>query len=169
MPVDSFKFLPRLVATFYRMTEREPSHPIPWTPLRKPIRECTFGLVTSAGLFHKGKEPPFDLEREKEEPTWGDPSFRSIAVDIAQEDVGVSHLHINPEWALADINVLLPVTRFQELVSEGKIGALAEYAFSFMGYQGYPPDTELWEKSYAPMVAERFKAQSVDCVVLTPA
>ncbi len=68
MTVDSFKYLPRLIATFYQMTEREPEYPIPWTPLPGPIADCTFGLVTSGGLFHLGVEAPFDLEREKEEP-----------------------------------------------------------------------------------------------------
>jgi D-proline reductase (dithiol) PrdB len=169
MPVDSFKFLPRLIAMFYQMTEREPSLPIPWTPLSKPVGECTFGLVTSAGLYHKREDAPFDLEREIQEPTWGDPSYRTIPTDIDQEDVGVSHLHINPKWVLADVNVLLPLTRFQELASDGKVGTLAGHAYSFMGYQGYPPDTEAWEKVYAPQVAERFKAESVDCVLLTPA
>ena len=88
MTVDSFKFLPRLIATFYQMTEREPEHPIPWTPLSLGLEKCTFGLVTSAGLYHKGQEPPFDLEREKQEPTWGDPTYREIPVRIPQDQVG---------------------------------------------------------------------------------
>ena len=59
MIVDSFKFLPRLIATFYQMTEREPQQPIPWTPLAKPLAACKFGLVTSAGLYLKGVQRPF--------------------------------------------------------------------------------------------------------------
>jgi hypothetical protein len=75
MTVDSFKFLPRLIAMFYRMTKREPEMPIPWTSLGRPLSECTFGLVTSAGLYLRESDRPFDVERERQNPTWGDPSF----------------------------------------------------------------------------------------------
>jgi len=67
MPVDSFKYLPRLIATFYQMTDRQPELPIPWTPLPAPLPDCTFGLVTSGGLYQQGVEPPFDLARERRE------------------------------------------------------------------------------------------------------
>jgi len=169
MPVDSFKFLPRLIATFYQATEVQPQPPIPWTPLSKPLAECTFGLVTSGGLYHKGVEPPFDFEREKAEPTWGDPTFRTIPKDIFQQDVGVSHLHINTKDVLEDFNILLPIHRFKELVEAGTIGGLAEQAYTFMGFQGYPPNPTAWRETYGPQVAERFKSEGVDCVLLTPA
>ncbi|PID84647.1 MAG: hypothetical protein CSA11_05075 [Chloroflexi bacterium] len=168
MPVNSFKYLPRLIATFYQMTQREPEIPIPWTPLTKPLAQCHFGLITSGGLYQQGVERPFDIEREKQEPTWGDPTYRTIPVDIAQADVGVAHLHLNPAFAEADINVVLPLTCFQELVALGEIGGLADEAYSFMGYQGFPPDTTAWEETYAPEVAAKFKAAGVDCILLTP-
>lgn len=168
MTVDSFKFLPRLIATFYQMTQREPELPIPWTPLTKPLAECKFGLITSGGLYQKGVEPPFDIEREKQEPTWGDPTYRTIPADIAQADVGVSHLHLNPAFAEEDVNVVLPLTRFQELVDLGEVGGLANEAYSFMGFQGFPPDATAWEETYAPQIAEKFKAAGVDCILLTP-
>ena len=169
MTVDSFKYLPRIIAAFYQTTEREPELPIPWTPLARPLSESKFGLVTSGGLYHRGAEPPFDVEREQAEPTWGDPSYRSIPVDIPQAELGASHLHINTEDVLADINILLPIRRFQELETEGVIGSLAERAYSYMGYQGYPPDASAWQETYAPQVAEMLKAEGVNCVLLTPA
>jgi D-proline reductase (dithiol) PrdB len=169
MHVDSFKFLPRLIATFYQLTEIEPEFPIPWTPLPHPLEDCVFGLVTSGGLYHRGVEPPFDLEREWREPTWGDSSYRTIPTDIRKEDVAVSHLHINTEAVLEDMNVLLPIDRFRELAEEGRIGGLAENAYSFMGYQGFPPDASDWRDVYGPEVAEKFKSQGVHCVFLTPA
>ena len=168
MPVDSFKFLPRLIATFYQMTEREPAYPIPWTPLAKPLSECKFGLITSGGLYQKGVESPFNVEREKREPSWGDPTYRTIPVDIKQADVGVSHLHLNPVFPEEDVNVMLPLTRFQELAQAGEIGGLAVEAYSFMGFQGFPPDASAWQKTYAPEVAAKFKAAGVDCILLTP-
>jgi hypothetical protein len=169
MPVDSFKFLPRLIATFYKMTEVEPEFPIPWTPLPHRVEDCVFGLITSGGLYQRGVEPPFDLDREWREPTWGDRSYRTIPTDIHQEDIGVSHLHINTESVLEDMNVLLPVIRFKELAEEGRIGGLTENAYSFMGYQGFPPDTSSWRNVQGPEVAEKFKSQGAKCVFLAPA
>jgi D-proline reductase (dithiol) PrdB len=169
MPVDSFKFVPRLIAAFYKMTNREPEFPIPWTPVARPLAECKFGLVTSGGLYQKGIEPPFDVEREKREPTWGDPTYRTISTHVRQSELGASHLHINTRDVLTDMNILLPIQRFRELVASGEIGGLADHAYSFMGFQGYPPDASQWQEKYGPEVATKFKSEGVDCLLLTPA
>ena len=168
MPVDSFRYLPRIIAAFYKATEREPELPIPWTPLPRPVEECIFGLVTSGGLYHSGSEPPFDIERERKEPTWGDPTFRTIPTDVDLREIRISHLHINQEMVLEDINVLLPIDRMRELVRAEEIGGLAEFAYSFMGFQGYPPDASAWREVYGPHVADRLLSEGVQCVLLTP-
>ena len=167
--IDSFKFLPRLIATFYKMTELEPQFPIPWTPLVKPIEESKFALITSGGLYDSGVDSAFDVEREIQEPTWGDPSYRRIPVDIESDQISASHLHINTKNVLEDVNILLPIHRFDELVEDGHIGGLGRYAYSFMGYQGFPPDTNEWETTYGPRLAAELKAEQVSCVLLTPA
>jgi D-proline reductase (dithiol) PrdB len=169
MMVDSFKFLPRSIAYFYQMNAAEPETAVPWTPLSKPLAECTFSLLTSGGLYRKGVDEPFDVAREKAEPTWGDPSFRMIPTDIQQAELGAAHLHINTDFVLADINCLLPIRHFQELAAEGVIGRLAPTAYSFMGFQGLPHDTSAWEQTYAPQVIAQMKEEGVDCVLLTPA
>jgi D-proline reductase (dithiol) PrdB len=169
MSVDSFKYLPRLIAAFYQATKVEEKRPIPWTPLPNPLNECKVGLVTSAGLYHRDVDPPFDIEKEKQTPTWGDPTYRKIPTDITLAGIGASHLHINTTDLLADVNIVLPLHRFHELADEGIVGSVAKYNYSFMGYQGYPPDTTSWEEIYGPQVAARFKAENVDCILLTPA
>jgi D-proline reductase (dithiol) PrdB len=167
--VDSFKYLPRTIAYLYQTNAGEPETSIPWTPLSKPLADSTFALLTSGGLYHKGVDEPFDVAREKAEPTWGDPSFRTIPSDIEQTELGASHLHINTEFVLADMNYLLPIRHFQELEAEGMIGRLAPTHYSFMGFQGYPHDTSAWVDTYAPQVIAQLKAEEVDCVLLTPA
>jgi D-proline reductase (dithiol) PrdB len=169
MPVDSFKYLPRLIQRYYQATKVAKELPIPFTPLAKPLAASRFALVTSGGLYHKSHEPPFDLEGEQARPAWGDPSFRTLPVDIAQAEVGASHWHINTAGVLADLNVLLPVNRFQELALEGRIGGLAPHAFSFMGYQGFPSDLRAWREVYAPQTAHQMRDEGVDCVFLTTA
>jgi hypothetical protein len=115
MEVDSFRYLPPLIKRYYQLSHVRKELPIPFTPLRKPLRECRFGLVTSGGLYHKGREQPFDEERERREPSWGDPGYRTLPVGMDPAEVGVSHLHINRRDVVADMNILLPVQRFEEL------------------------------------------------------
>jgi D-proline reductase (dithiol) PrdB len=169
MRVDSFKYLPRLIAFYYKRTSRVPEMPIPWTPLKKPIRECKFGLITSGGIYNKKVAGPFNIEREKEEPTWGDPTYRRISIKSSRKDLGVSHLHINTRDILKDVNILLPINRFDELSQKEVIGGVSKYAYSFMGYQGLPPDTKAWEEIYAPQVARELIDDGVNCVFITPA
>lgn len=169
MEVDSYKFLPRLITRYYRLSRVERELPIPWSPLDRPLSQCRFGLVTSGGLYHRGHEPPFDLERERQEPTWGDPSFRTLPATMEPGEVGVSHFHINSGAVLKDINILLPIQRFQELAQEGRIASLAPHVYSFMGYQGFPADLTGWKEVYGPQVADRLVAEEVDCVLLTAA
>ena len=167
--VDSFKYLPRSIAYFYQMNAGEPETAIPWTRLTKPLNESTFALLTSGGLYKKGVDEPFDVEREKMEPTWGDPSFRTIPTTIQQAELGASHLHINTEFVLMDMNCLLPIHHFQMLEGEGIIGRLAPTHYSFMGFQGFPVYTSDWTEIYAPQVITQLKNEGVDCVLLTPA
>jgi D-proline reductase (dithiol) PrdB len=167
--VDSFKYVSRLVTRYYKLTSVEAELPIPWTPLARPLSQSSFGLVTSGGLYHKDRQPPFDLERERREPTWGDPTFRIIPADIDPVEVGASHFHINTDHVEEDMNILLPVQRFKELAAEGRIQGQADYAYSFMGYQGFPADLTGWRETYGPQVAEKLTAEEVDCVLLTAA
>ncbi len=135
MPVDSFKYLPGSIAGYYRNLAVQREDPVPWTPLSKPLNQSRFALVTTAGIYVKDVDPPFDAEREKREPMWGDPSFRRIPRDVRQDQIGASHLHLNNRDLLEDLNIVLPVNRFHELESEGVIGSLAPTNYSFMGYQ----------------------------------
>jgi D-proline reductase (dithiol) PrdB len=166
MPVDSFKYLPGSIAGYYRNLTVPREDPIPWTPLAKPLNESRFALVTTAGIFVKGAEPPFDADREKREPMWGDPTFRRIPREVRQEQIGASHLHINNRDLLEDVNIVLPLQRFLELESEGAIGSLASTSYSFMGYL---MNNSEWRERYAPEVAGLMKDEAVDAVLLTPA
>src|SRR4029450_5198633 len=130
--VDGFRFLPPGLRLWIRsfIPRGDFTGPIPWTPLAKPLRQATMGLVTSAGISLKS-DPPFDMEREKREPTWGDRSYREIPRDTTEKDTVVNHLHINPTWIREDLNVVLPLARMAELEHEGIIGRLAPTAYAF--------------------------------------
>ena len=165
MPTDSFKWLPRSIAGYYRAMDVPAPQGIPWTPLAKPLEQCRVALITTAGIYLKDEQPSFDLARERREPFWGDPTYRAIPTGVRQDQIDVAHLHINTEDILADINVALPIGRFQELVQAGEVGALADQQYSVMGYQ---PNTDEWRERTAPDVARRLRDEGVDAAFLTP-
>ena len=166
MTIDSFKYLPRSIAAYYQTLVVQKADPIPWTPLAKPLAECRVAAVTTAGIYNKDQDPPFDAEREKREPMWGDPTYRRISRDVRQEQIGASHLHLNNRDMLADFNTVLPLHRLAELEAEGVIGSLAETNYSFMGYQ---PNTTEWRERYGPEVAGLLKEEGVDAALIAPA
>ena len=164
--VDGFLFMPpALRAWISKDIPDEPfSGKIPWTPLDKSISEATFTLMTSAGISMKS-DPAFDMEREKAEPAWGDPSYREIPKTATESDIEINHLHVNTDYIKQDINVMLPLTRFQEFEQEGLIGKLAPTCYSYYGFQLDP--TALLNETM-PKVADRMRQENVEAVLLTP-
>lgn len=165
--VDGFRFLPPSLAAWINslIPEQGFKGSIPFTPLSKPLSEATLALVTSAGISLK-TDLPFDMEREKKEATWGDRSFRAIPRRSTAADVTANHLHINTEYILQDINVMLPLARMGEFEQEGIIGRLAPTAYSFYGFQW--ESTDFLKEAIEPM-SKRMQEEGVDAVLLTPA
>lgn len=165
--VNSYLFCGRATARIARSwieREQDPDRPVPWTPLEKPLSECTVAFISSAGVAMLD-DPPFDQEGERQNPWWGDPSYRVILRTATEKDVCVYHLHINSEFAEQDLNCILPMQRLQELVEAGEIGRSADGHYSYMGY--ILDETELMEKS-VPAIIAGLLAQEVDAVVLVP-
>jgi D-proline reductase (dithiol) PrdB len=165
--VDSFRFLPPGLKSWIQnfLPKKTFQGPIPWTPLKSPLNQTTFALLTSAGISLKS-EPPFDMEREKRESIRGDRSFRALPRDTGEKDIDVNHLHINTRYIKEDINVILPLTWMNELEKEGLIGRLAATAYSFYGFQWQ--STEFLQEAIEP-ISVRMKQEEVQAVLLTPA
>ena len=165
--VDGFRFMPPSLRAWISkdIPDQQFKGHIPWTPLHKPIKEATFSLMTTAGISIKS-DPPFDVEREKREPLWGDPSSREIPKTTTEADINVNHLHINTEYIKEDINVMLPLARFREFEKEEIIGQLAPTCYSYYGFQ-MEPKTLLEETM--PKVADKMRQENVEAVLLTPA
>src|SRR4030065_1139663 len=123
--VDGFRFLPPALAAWIRknIPDEEFKGFIPWTPLAKPLSQTTLALVTSAGISLK-TDPPFDMEREKREPIWGDRSYRAVPRETTEKDIEVNHLHININWIKQDINVIFPLARMAAFEHEKIMGHL---------------------------------------------
>ncbi len=144
----------------------EANHPeIPWTPVGKPLSQCKVALLSTAGLSMKGDEP-FDMEYERQHPTKGDASWRSLRADATSADIEANHLHIDTGYIERDLNVALPLDRLRELVSQGVVGAMADSHYSIMGFQGND-SSRLVEQS-APAIAQAMKNEEVDLALLAP-
>ncbi len=163
--VNSYRFLDpitgKLVKNWILMeTPRE----IPWTPLSKPLTECTVAMISSGAIALRS-DRPFDQEGERKNPWWGDPSYRVLPNTATERDVELYHLHINPSFAKQDLNCLFPLGRLKELEESGDIGRSAPHHYSFMGYILEP--RTLLEES-VPAIIEQLRGDDVDVVVLVP-
>ena len=165
--VDGFRFLPPGLKAWVRtfIPDEEYKGMIPWTPMSKPLNQTTLALVTSAGISLK-TDPPFDMEREKKDPLWGDRSFRAIPRGTTEKEIDVNHLHINTNLVKQDINVILPLARMAEFEKEKIIGRLAPTAYSFYGFQWQ--STDFLKEAIEP-ISKKMKLEGVEAVLITPA
>ena len=165
--VDGFRFMPPKLSAWIKsfIPDQEFSGEIPFHPLSKPLSDCRLALITTAGISLKF-DPPFDMEREKVEPTWGDRSYRSIPRGTTAKDIEINHLHINCDYVKKDLNVMLPLDRIEEFAGEGLVGETAPTSYSFYGFQW--ESDEFLDTAIRPMI-DQMKKESVDAVLLTPA
>jgi hypothetical protein len=164
--VDSWRFLPPRLARFLqsRIDAEGTPESIPFTPLRVPIAEARVALLSTAGISCP-PDPPFDMDGERSNPTWGDPSWRRIAANATEKAVEVNHLHIDTSYIERDLDVALPLRRLDELVAAGEVGAAAPTHYSVMGYQ---PDATAQVTDSAPAIAARMLGEEVQAAVLAP-
>jgi len=165
--VDGFRFMPPSLRAW--LSKDIPADPfkgfIPWTPVPKPLKELAFSLMTSAGISLKS-DPPFDMDREKREVVWGDPTHREIPRNAVEGDIVVNHLHINTKYIQEDMNVELPLRRFEEFEREGIIGRFVPTSYSFYGFQ---LDPRILLQETMPKVVSKMKEEGAEAVLLTPA
>ena len=138
-----------------------------WAPFEKRLADARVALLTSAGIYLTATQPTFDLEREHEQPEWGDPTWRSIPAGATSDALGVAHLHINDEDILADPEVALPMRMLDQLSDEGVVGGSVAEHVAVMGYQDR--GLEHWRETTAPQVVEHLRQQGATGLVLAPA
>jgi D-proline reductase (dithiol) PrdB len=121
----------------------------------KPLAECTVAIVTTASLHHADQD---DFER-------GDVTFRVL--DGSRRDLALGHWSPNFDTSgyAADVNVVFPIDRLNELVASGRIGRVADKHLSYAGNQF---DLAAMRLDSAPAGAALLKAAGVDVVLLTP-
>ena len=120
-----------------------------------PLAEATVAIVTSASLHH---EDQADFEAR-------DASFRVL--ESSRRDYVVGHWSPNfdASGVTADINVVFPIDRLEELARQGRIGKVAEHHLAYAGNQF---DLAEIRMDGGPAGAEYLRNQGVDVVLLTP-
>jgi D-proline reductase (dithiol) PrdB len=126
----------------------------PWVT-GPPLAERTVGILSSAAL-HDRREPPF---------LFGSPECRELPASTPAADIVMSHVSINFDRSgfQRDLNVVYPIDRLREAVTEGRVGAMADTNLSVMG----STDPAQMHDTADAIVA-RFKRRRVDTVLLVP-
>ncbi len=121
----------------------------------KPLAQCRIAIVTSASMHH---EDDADFA-----PT--DTGFRTL--DAARRDIVVGHWSPNFDavGVAADLNVVFPIDRLQELADQGTIGSVAPYHYAVAGNQF---DLSGIRLDAGPAIAQDLLKNEVDVVLLTP-
>jgi D-proline reductase (dithiol) PrdB len=135
--------------------------PVPWTPLKKPIKACKVALISSAGFVTPDQEP-FD-----ETIRGGDTSFREIPSDVDMNILIDTHRsRVFDHMGLRrDPNLAFPLERLRELLDSGRIGSLNPRHLSCMGSITAPGRLI---KRTAPEAARRLVDDRADIAILIP-
>ncbi len=128
----------------------------PWSPLAKPLSDCTVGLIASGGIYRFGQVAFTHKD---------DVTHREIATDVDVEDLRVTHFAFDQTDARRDPNVIFPIEPLRALVAEGFIGGLTSHALTFMG--GIYSQRRLGEE-LIPVLVDRTLQMGADVVLLVP-
>ena len=119
------------------------------------LAEATVALVTTASLHH----------RDQDDFAPNDTGYRVL--DNARRDYALGHWSPNFDAIgyAADMNVVFPLDRLDELAEAGTIGRVADHHLSYAGNQF---DLSAVRLDSGPAGAVWLKQQGVDVVLLTP-
>jgi len=122
----------------------------------KPLTESTVAIISTAGLHRRG-DVPFQP---------GAIDYRLIPGDVDFGDVTSSHISANFDRSALqqDPNITFPLDRLREMATDGEIGGVANWHYSFMGAQ---PNPALFEQT-GTEVGELLAADGVDVALLIP-
>ena len=123
----------------------------------KALHLAKVAIVTTAALFREGGDG-FTL---------GDSDYHYETFSRVARDLKLGHHSVNFDRGgfAADINVVYPIDRLEELREEGVIGDVADSHYSFAGNQ--PATLSEIRLDSGPCCARDMLKEDVDIVVLT--
>lgn len=129
----------------------------PWQPFKKPLNECRVALSASGGIYAVG-QLAFHYK--------DDDYFRIIPKDVDIKDLRITHFAYDRSDAIRDPNCVFPIGPLRRLFSQGIIGELAPFQYTFMG--GVYSSRKVSEK-LAPAITAELLKNGVDALLLVPA
>jgi D-proline reductase (dithiol) PrdB len=159
--VSRWPALAARVAGAWQPTAPRDAHVVPWTPVRKPLSDCTVAIVTTAGVHHREHEP-FNMADQM-----GDPTFRVIDARRPNETLAITHDYYDHTDAERDINIVYPIDRLRELAAEGHVGRVSDVNVGLMGHID-GPHVDTLVTATAPAVAALLREAGADVVLLVP-
>jgi D-proline reductase (dithiol) PrdB len=123
----------------------------------KSLQFAKVAIVTTAALYRTGRDG-FKL---------GDSDFHYETFSRLARDLKLGHHSVNFDRGgfAADINVVYPIDRLEELLEEGVIGDVADNHYSFAGNQ--PATLSEIRLDSGPSCAREMIKEDVDIVLLT--
>ncbi|MGA0596843.1 glycine reductase [Enterovirga sp. CN4-39] len=134
----------------------------PFTPLGKPLAECTLALVTTAAPYQpdKGEQGPGA-------PYNGSAKFLSVYSGPSDEmpDLRISHIAYDRDHtSAADIGTYLPLRQLQLAAERGRIGRVAPRFHGLPTNRSHRATTE----ADAPELLARIRQDGADAAILVP-
>ena len=126
---------------------------IPYTPLKRDLKECRIALVSTSGAYVEGMQPFTD----------NDLSFRLIPATTDTRDVRFVPGHFDTSKGAEDPNIMFPLDRLRELVADGEIKTLTENCISM----GLTTELRKLKEVVSWQIAEAVMTMRPAVVVLT--
>ena len=122
----------------------------------RPLPDATVAIVTTAAI-HKVGDEGFSA---------GDVGFRVIERDARDLRLGHWSPNFDRTGFAADLDVVFPIDRLEELAERGVIGAVAPRHYAFAGNQD--DSVTRVRLDSGPTAAKQLRDDGVDVVLLTP-
>jgi D-proline reductase (dithiol) PrdB len=90
---------------------------IPYTPLKRELKDCRIALVSTSGAYVEGMQP-FNSD--------GDLTYRLIPTDTDTKKIRFMPGHFDTSKGAEDPNIMFPLDRLREMAAGGEIGGLTE-------------------------------------------
>jgi hypothetical protein len=126
---------------------------IPYTPLKRDLKECRVALVSTSGAYVEGTQPFTD----------NDLSFRLIPNDTDSKTIRFVPGHFDTSQGALDANIMFPIDRLRELLGGGEVGKLADEYLSM----GLTTELRKLKEVVSWEIAETLMKLRPDVVVLT--
>ena len=126
---------------------------IPYTPLKRDLKECRIALVSTSGAYAEGMQPFSD----------NDLSYRLIPSDTPAKNIRFVPGHFDTAPGAEDPNVMFPLDRLRELLASGEIGKLADEYIAM----GLTTELRKLKEVVSWEIAEKLTKYRPDVVLLT--